>query len=236
MVAFSDVKEKVTFSDAIKLLSLTLTEGEKDGQPVYRGKCPTCKSGGDRALVVTPAKGFYCFAKKAGGDVIALTAHIRGIDVKAAAEWLTTPTKGQVVSASTPGLKPLDYLDPKHEKVLEIVTEETAHYFGMGYAPKGIMRGTVAVPLHDPDGNLIAYVGLEDPYRVPAGFLKTQHIFNAHRITDGEVYLLPTVEDVLRAMENGIDNAVCFLVTGIDPVQLHLLADLLETKQARLIL
>ena len=40
-------------------------------------------------MVMTPAKGlFYCFAKKAGGDAIALTAHIRGIPVKDAADHL----------------------------------------------------------------------------------------------------------------------------------------------------
>jgi transposase len=55
----------------------------------YRGGCPACQTGGDRALVVTPAKGlFYCFAKKSGGDLIALTAHIRGIPVKDAADEL----------------------------------------------------------------------------------------------------------------------------------------------------
>jgi DNA primase len=55
----------------------------------YRGGCPVCKTGGDRALIVTPAKGlFHCFAKKAGGDAIALTAHIRGTSVKDAADQL----------------------------------------------------------------------------------------------------------------------------------------------------
>ena len=232
MVNFNEVKERVSLPDALKMLGLQLTE--KDG--VYRGKCPTCNAGGDRALVVTPPNGFYCFAKRQGGDVIALTAHIKGIEVKAAAEFLMgRPEPASEQIASSGRLKPLDYLDPRHEKVLEIVTEETARFIGMGYAAKGIMRGTVAVPLHDPDGTLVAYVGLEEPYRLPTGFLRTQHIFNAHRILTGEVYLLPTVEDVLKAAENGADNSICFLTTTIGGEQLKTLAALLEAKDASLI-
>ena len=234
MVNFNDVKERVSLPDAIKMLGLQLAE--KEG--VYRGRCPACNAGGDRALVVTPPKGFYCFAKKQGGDVIAFAAHIKGIDVKAAAEFLvgkkTEPPKEQAPTG-TAALKPLDYLDPAHEKVLEIVTEETARFVGMGYAPKGIMRGTVAVPLHDATGTLVAYVGLEEPYRLPTGFLRTQHIFNAHRITTGEVRLLSTVEDVLRAQDAGIDDAIAFLTTTIGAEQLKTLADLLETKDAFLV-
>lgn len=234
MVNFTEVKERVSLPDALKMLGLQLTE--KDG--VYRGKCPACNTGGERALVVTTGKGAFCFAAKKGGDVIWLAAHIKGIEVKAAAEFLMgkepTPQKEQVMSNGGT-LKPLDYLDPKHEKVLEIVTEETARFVGMGYAPKGIMRGTVAVPLHDATGTLVAYVGLEEPYRLPTGFLRTQHIFNAHRITTGEVRLLSTVEDVLRAQDAGIDDAIAFLTTTIGAEQLKTLADLLETKDAFLV-
>jgi len=233
MVNFNEVKEKVSFPDALKMLGLELTE--KEG--VYRGRCPACNAGGDRCLVVTPPKGFYCFHKKQGGDVIALAAHIKGIEVKQAAEFLVgKPAEGSKDPAlNAKGLKPLDYLDPTHEKVLELVTEETARFLGLGWANKGIMRGTVAVPLHDPDGTLIAYVGLEEPYRLPSGFSRTLHIFNAHRVMAGEAYLLPTVQDVLVATENGIDAAVCFLTTIIDPIQLKALAELLEAKRAVLL-
>lgn len=236
MANFNEVKEKVSLPDAIKLLSLSLTE--KEG--VFRGKCPTCNAGGERALVVTPGKGFYCFHKKQGGDVIALASHIRGIPVKEAAEWLLKPTEESATSTLTTsvGLKPLDYLDPTHEKVLEIVSEETARFWQMGYANKGIMRGTVAVPLYDAQGVLVAYVGIEadGSYRFPANFPSTAHIFNANRIITNEVYLLPTVQDVLRASESGIDQAICFFNTLIDPVQLKALADLLEDRKSLLIL
>lgn len=128
MVSFNDVKEKVSFPDAITLLSLTLTE--RDG--IYRGKCPACNAGSDRALVITPGKGFYCFQAKQGGDVIALAAHIRGVSVKEAAEFLAGQGEGepggQPAPATPPslGLKPLAHLEHRHERVQAIISEETA--------------------------------------------------------------------------------------------------------------
>jgi len=237
LVNFNDVKERVSFEDAIKLLGITLTEGESNGKKVYRGPCPHCQTGGARALVVTPDKGFYCFSKKAGGDVIQLAAHVRGSSVKEAAEWLLSPGKEQNTNIEPGGLKPLEYLDPTHERVLAIVSEETARFVGMGYASKGIMRGTVAIPIHDIDGKLIAYAGIEEDgaYRFPAGFLRSAHIFNIHRVITGEAYLLPTVEDVLRAMENGIDQPICFFNAGIDPIQLKALADILDGRTTTLV-
>jgi hypothetical protein len=236
VVNFVDVKEQVSLPDAVKVLGLVMTE--KEG--VFRGACPSCNAGGARALVVTPGKGFFCFHAKKGGDVISLAAHIKGIELKAAAEFLAgkgTKTPSEPAPSSQPGgLKPLDYLDPTHEKSLAIVGEETARVVGMGYAPRGIMRGTVAVPLYDLDGTLAAYVGIEEDgrYRFPSGFPYTAHIFGAQRIITNEVYLLPTVEDCLKALENGIDQAICFFTNSIDPIQLKALADLLEDKKATL--
>lgn len=235
MVSFNDVKEKVSFPDAVKLLSLNLTE--RDG--IYRGKCPACNAGRDRALVITPGKGFYCFQAKKGGDVIALAAHIRGIPVKEAAEFLVGEGTGKPVGQPAPGtppplgLKPLAHLEHQHERVQAIISEETAIQLGVGYTNKGIMRGTVAVPIHDPVGTLIAYVGIEEDgfYRFPAGFLPTQHLFNAHRVLGGEVHIVPTVEDVLRAYDQGIIDCVCFLRVTIAPGQLRLLADWLDAGE-----
>ena len=83
-VDFAELKTRVSIEQATQMLGLNLTPHGSQ----HRGPCPVCKTGGDRALVVTPAKGlFYCFAAKSGGDAIALVAHIRGISVKDAA-WL----------------------------------------------------------------------------------------------------------------------------------------------------
>jgi len=63
----------------------------------------------------------------------------------------------------------------------------TAHTFGVGLYPgPGFLAGRLVVPIHDHSGQLIAYAGRsltgEQPkYRFPAGFRKSQVLFNFHR-------------------------------------------------------
>ena len=63
----------------------------------------------------------------------------------------------------------------------------TAHTFGVGlYSGPGFLAGRLVVPIHDHSGQLIAYAGRsltgEQPkYRFPAGFRKSQVLFNFHR-------------------------------------------------------
>ena len=38
-------------------------------------------------------------------------------------------------------------------------TEETIKTFGLGYCHRGLMKGRIAIPLHDTDGTLIGYAG-----------------------------------------------------------------------------
>jgi hypothetical protein len=64
---FAKLKETVSIQQAAALVELKLT---KNGD-AYRSPCPACNSGGDRAIVITPAKAaYYCFAQKKGGDCI----------------------------------------------------------------------------------------------------------------------------------------------------------------------
>ena len=68
-VDFAALKERVRIEDVLPMLGLEMRE--QAGQ--WRGPCPACNSGGNRALVITPAKAaFYCFGGRTGGDVIAL--------------------------------------------------------------------------------------------------------------------------------------------------------------------
>ena len=72
-IDFQELKKTVLIEDAVPLLGLNL----KPSGGQLRGACPACKKGGERALVITPAKqAFYCFGSGQGGDVIGLAAHI----------------------------------------------------------------------------------------------------------------------------------------------------------------
>ena len=181
-VDFAAVKEAVSFNDAISYLDLPL---KKAGNQ-FRGPCPACGTGGDRALVLTEGRGWYCFADKKGGDVISLAAHIQGVGPKDAAQFLaeragivpvpsTSTVQGKVQvpeseKGSDKALAPLSYLEPEHDAVIAIGFDpEVAKSLGIGYAGKGIMRGTVAVPIRDEHGVLKGYIGIEEA-RLPADF------------------------------------------------------------------
>jgi hypothetical protein len=66
----------------------------------------------------------------------------------------------------------------------------------------------------------------------PNGFRPEEHIFNAHRIGQGEIVLVHDPLDALRALQNGIDNVVSFLTETASSEQLQMLAVLMDDKGA----
>ncbi len=166
-IDFEEVKKSVSLADAISILGLNLTK-RGDG---YRGTCPACEGSSDRALVVTPGKGWYCFHAKVGGDQIALASHIKGIPAKEAAQLLgggTAPKEKVKVEKPGDGFKPLDYLQHDHEAVMALgLDPDVALALGLGYAPRGVLKGTVAVPLRNRDGTIAGYIGLTDVEKLP---------------------------------------------------------------------
>jgi len=180
---FQALKDSVSFGDAVTLLNLNL---KKAGNQ-WRGPCPACEAGGDRALVVTEGRGFYCWAKRAGGDQIALAAHVLGIPAKEAAHELatragivqvpernsTSTRKGTVPEseAGKRGLAPLSYLEHAHDAVIALGFDPGwCEHHGVGYAPRGVCRGSVAIPFRDEAGVLLGYIGVEDITYLPTDF------------------------------------------------------------------
>lgn len=243
-VDFAELKARLPIANAIPLLGLEMKE--RGGQ--WRGPCPACNKGGPRALAITPAKGaFYCFGAKTGGDVIALAAHIRDCPPKEAARFLsgeetgspspsTGPNQARKGTGETPILKPLTYLEPDHPKVLALgLSEETCRVHGAGYAPKGILRGRLAIPIRDLDGTLLAYcgraVGGEDPRLIfPKDFAPEGHLFNADRIGEGELSVLRDPLDALLAIQAGLENTVSLLTEMTSANQLRIIADAMDDR------
>lgn len=251
-VDFAELKTRVSIEQAMQMLGLTLTlHGNQ-----YRGACPVCQTGGDRALIVTPAKGlFYCFAKKTGGDVIALTAHIRGTSVKDAAEELSrafgtvqnstsTVSKSRATAPQAPEARKQPAFDPEayaarldasHASLAPLaLSAETLKAWKAGYSNSGTNRGRLAIALHDRDGNILGFAGRslsgEQPaLTIPNGLDPQEIIFGANRVEAGTLYLVRDVLDVLRAHESGVQNVVCFL-TEISGLQIEMLAALMATK------
>jgi hypothetical protein len=116
------------------------------------------------------------------------------------------------------------------------VSPETCAHFGAGFAPKGIMRGRFAIPIHDCAGTLLAYCGRavndESPSLIfPNGFDPRGAIFNAHRIVEGDLILVRDPLQVLTAHESGIENVVAFLTESVTALQLEQLAALMDERK-----
>lgn len=170
-VDFEVIKAAVTLEQAAEFLKLELKPSNKQ----LRGPCPRCDSESDRALVITPGRGFYCFSDNKGGDVISLVAHIRDIPVKEAAQLLAEHFRVGKTEKSQPrknedGFKPLDYLQSEHDAVSAVGFDtDFAKEHGIGYAPKGTMKSLVLIPFRDRTGKLLGYVGVTEA-RLPADF------------------------------------------------------------------
>jgi DNA primase len=245
-IDFAELKEQVGIEDVFPMLELDMKQ--KGDQ--WRGTCPACDSS-DRTLVVTTSKqSFYCFSAKKGGDLISLVAHVRDVGMRDAAlaiadfcgtvavtdERNSNRSHGTVPNSAggkeTQKLQPLAYLDAGPETVEALgLSPATCEHFDAGYAPKGILRGRLAIPIHDLNGELVAYCGRamrDDQTPIltfPKGFDPSLYVFNLHRMEEGELHCTFDPLDVLLAFENGIENAIAFLhraeETNIVPIRVR---------------
>jgi hypothetical protein len=125
----------------------------------------------------------------------------------------------------------------EHEALAALeLSPDTLRAFGAGYAPKGIMRGKLAIPIHSRDGTLLAYCGRtlknESPTLIfPNGFDPHSVIFGAERIQPGDLYVVRDPLQVLLAYEGGTENVVAFLTDGISAQQWEQLSSLMDEKR-----
>jgi hypothetical protein len=125
-------------------------------------------------------------------------------------------------------------LDPSHPYLAARgIERSTASYFGAGFCGgSGLMSGRIAIPIHDSAGQLIAYAGravaVDGPrYRFPAGFQKSQALFNYHRARPSGSGCAIVVEgffDCMRVHQAGFPNVVGLMGAVLSETQKELLA------------
>jgi len=100
------------------------------------------------------------------------------------------------------------------------ISQKTAREFGVGFYPgPGLMRGRLVIPIHNAQGELIAYCGRsldQSPprYRVPPGFAKSEVLFNMHRAAATEESAVVVVEgffDCMKVHQAGIPSVVALM-------------------------
>jgi DNA primase len=126
------------------------------------------------------------------------------------------PMPEMLLPAANPPLTfTLKTLDQEHPSLGVLGIEpETVEHFGAGYCAKGLLKGRLAIPIHNAAGELVAYAGLaiEDEtsprYLFPPKFHPALEVFNRDRLLaitepEGPLYLAPEIEGVLRLVESG---------------------------------
>jgi DNA primase len=197
---FQLIKEQVTIEAAAQFLHLEL----RPQGAALRGACPTCKTVGDRALVITPSKGlFYCFSAGIGGDLITLWGHIEkcspadsgrqiadtfgvgnsgtSAPVRTSASVHSSPSppqpkKTEVKKDFDPAAfaAKLTYTDEVEALGL---TEEDATRLGIGFT-----RGKVYFPLRDDYGFTTGFAGFADgQLKIPPALLPNPSVVKLKR-------------------------------------------------------
>jgi len=116
------------------------------------------------------------------------------------------------------------------------LTVATCDHFGVGYCTHGTMRGTIAIPIHDETGALIAYAGRrlkpEDirthgKYKLPKGFRKELVLYNLQQAAESGrsrgIILVEGFFAVLALHQGGFDNAVAAMGCELSGRQVELL-------------
>jgi DNA primase len=114
---------------------------------------------------------------------------------------------------------------------------QTIADFGAGYCAQGILRGMVAIPVHDEDGDLIAYVGRRlkpadvrehGKYKLPKGFRKDRVLFNYHRakgvMAEQGLVVVAGFFGAMHLAEAGFPNAVATMGVEVSSHQAALLS------------
>lgn len=115
------------------------------------------------------------------------------------------------------------------------INSDVARLFGVGhYAGPGIMSGRIVIPIHSPEGALVAYAGRtidgrEPRYRFPLGFRKSQLLFNLHRAVKERdrrcVVLVEGFFDCMKVQQAGQMPVVALMGSTMSACQQDLLRE-----------
>ncbi len=135
--------------------------------------------------------------------------------------------------------KPLDFelkLEPEHAFFEERgIDQETVKHFGLGYCNKGMMKERIAIPVHDDQGQLVAYCGKaiteeqleEAKYKQPPNFFKSEVVYNLFRVPKeySRIILVESFISVWWLHQNGFVNTGALQGSSLSEKQEQLICD-----------
>ena len=141
----------------------------------------------------------------------------------------------------------LKSLDPNHSffKEREILPP-TVEYFGLGYCKKGMMKGRIAIPIHNENGDPVAYCGRavndkqikkEGKYKMPPNFIKSAVLYNLHRQRDPDsLILVESFLSVFWLYQANVENVVALMGSSMSGEQEALIVNFLGSKGKAILL
>jgi DNA primase len=156
-----------------------------------------------------------------------------------------TPVPAEPEGPVNPPLKfAFKHLDTRHTYLTQDrgLQETTIDFFGLGHhTGKGIMQNRVVIPIHNEQGELVAYAGrtLGDPpegtgkYTFPPNFRKSLVLFNLHRAREYATEGLIVVEGfftVFEFFQRGRKNVVALMGSAMSKEQERLIVETVGPK------
>ena len=127
----------------------------------------------------------------------------------------------------------LQGIDNRHPYLTQRgISLTTAQWFGVGmYHGAGFLAGRCVIPIRDEQGRLVAYAGRavdgqEPKYRFPAGFRKSQVLFNLDRAIQtggGNAIVVEGFFDALKVYQAGHPGVVALMGSSFSQRQSELL-------------
>jgi DNA primase len=118
----------------------------------------------------------------------------------------------------------LDKLERSHPYLAERgLTLETIIDFGVGYCAKGMMAERIAIPINNPEGNVVAYAGRfpgepaegTPKYKLPQGFRKSLELYNIDRASkepaDKPLVIVEGFFDCMKLHQSGCRKVVALM-------------------------
>ena len=269
-VDFNAIKEQINMEHILNHYDL-LHDMHKSDRGL-RGQCPFHDDADPSFTTTPSGRGFHCFGCDAKGNVISFVRLMEGMTAgdieendRDAARLIQTwfgiePIPRQTAAPASPQSAPapdppepkenpplpftLDSLDHHHPYLVSRgLSPATIKHFGIGYFPRqGSMKGRIVIPIHNPQGQLVAYAGrwpAETPpegalrYKLPRGFHKSLELYNLHRVSmhARTVILVEGFWPVFHLYQCGFRNVVALMGASISESQRQLLCDRFQSVQ-----
>jgi DNA primase len=126
----------------------------------------------------------------------------------------------------------LEKLERNHPYLAERgLSQETVLDFGVGYCAKGMMAERIAIPIHNPEGHVVAYAGRwpgepaegTPKYKLPQGFRKSLELFNIDRASkepsERPLVIVEGFFDCMRLHQHGCRKVVALMGSTMSAAQ-----------------